>query len=129
MSEKRENLEISGAQNGEILGEISPELTIRIKNLRFFAIIGVMDYERAVPQMVRIDAKFRAAEFMDYAQISREFERIFVEQKFTTLEVACEFCCQHFKKQIWSLKRLNLQISKPQILPRLIPSVKIKKRF
>ena len=52
-------------------------MRILIENLEFECIIGILDFERNSPQLVRICAKFEADEFIDYAKICAELEKIF----------------------------------------------------
>ncbi|MBR2156675.1 MAG: dihydroneopterin aldolase [Campylobacter sp.] len=101
-------------------------MRILIENLEFECIIGILDFERNSPQPVRICTKFEADEFIDYAKICAELEKIFKEQKFELIEDALNFCKVKFKEKFPTLKYFYMKILKPKILPNAVVGVELE---
>ena len=104
-------------------------MRVLIENLEFRTIIGILDFEREKPQLVRICAKFEADEFIDYAKTCTEFEKIFNEQKFELVEDALKFCEAKFKEKFPTLKYFYMKILKPQILQNAVVGVETEKFY
>lgn len=94
-------------------------MTIKIKNLSFYAIIGILPFERKNKQRVIIDCKlkykYKNQKFIDYAQVAQEIEKIIKNKKFELLEDAI-ICLKNHIKANYNVKKVSISISKPDIL-------------
>jgi len=108
-------------------------MTIEIRDLAFECIIGILDFERAVPQCVLIDAvidyTYDGEHFLDYAAVAAMFKSEMTARQFELIEEALEALTGTFKTQFPAAKRLELTISKPDILPDCRVSVTLKSNF
>jgi len=108
-------------------------LTIFIKNLSFYAILGILEEEREKPQKIVIDAKityyYTGAYFINYAEVSNLIKSTMVESKFELIEEALEKLLIKIKKNFPKIDKIRLQISKPDILQDCQVGAKIKKNF
>ncbi len=103
-------------------------MKIYIENLNFNCIIGILDFERKKKQKVIIDISFKYTyknrkTFIDYSEISKNIEKIMKKRKFKLLEEAIIFI-ENFLYKNYNIKKLNIKISKPNILTNCIVSVK-----
>lgn len=103
-------------------------MKISIKNLTFYCIIGILDFERKKEQKVSINLSFKykykdSSSFIDYAMVSEDIENIMKEKKFELIEDALIYL-ENFLKNKYSLKKLKIEISKPNILTNCIVSIK-----
>ncbi|MCP4971471.1 MAG: dihydroneopterin aldolase [Arcobacter sp.] len=103
-------------------------MKIYIENLNFNCIIGILDFERKKKQKVIIDISFKYTyknrkTFIDYSEISKNIEKIMKKRKFKLLEEAIIFI-ENFLYKNYNIKKLNIKISKPDILTNCIVSVK-----
>ncbi len=103
-------------------------MKIYIENLNFNCIIGILDFERKNKQKVIIDISFKYTyknrkTFIDYSEISKNIEKIMKKRKFKLLEEAIIFI-ENFLYKNYNIKKLNIKISKPDILTNCIVSVK-----
>ena len=73
-------------------------ITVLIENLELKTIIGMLEFERTTTQMIKIDAKFQAHEFIDYALACEIIENEFNKNKFVKVEDALNYFCDFFKK-------------------------------
>ena len=103
-------------------------MKISIENLSFDCIIGILDFERVRPQKVVIDLLFKydfknKDSFIDYSIIAKEVENIMIDKKFELLEDAIIFIEKYLINK-YKIKKLKLKISKPDILPNCVVSLK-----
>ncbi len=103
-------------------------MKIYIENLNFNCIIGILDFERKNKQKVIIDISFKYTyknrkTFIDYSEISKNIEKIMKKRKFKLLEEAIIYI-ENFLYKNYNIKKLNIKISKPNILTNCIVSVK-----
>ncbi len=103
-------------------------MKIYIENLNFNCIIGILDFERKNKQKVIIDISFKYTyknrkTFIDYSEISKNIEKIMKKRKFKLLEEAIIYI-ENFLYKNYNIKKLNIKISKPDILTNCIVSVK-----
>ena len=107
-------------------------MTIHIENLKFQAIIGILDFERVTAQDIvvnlTIDYDYKN-EFINYAEVVDIIKSDMIENKFLLIEDALKYISQKLKKKFLSIKELNLKISKPSILSDCIVSVSDNYRF
>ncbi len=94
-------------------------MKIKIQNLTFDCIIGILHFERETKQKVIINLsfkyKFKDNEFINYADIADYVESTMKKEKFLLIEDAL----LHIKKDLESLyciKKLKITICKPNIL-------------
>lgn len=95
-------------------------MTILIENLTFETIIGILDFERTIPQKVSIDCTinyhYSNSTFINYAQVSTLIEETMQAEKFELIETAIESLSQVLKKTFPLIDELNLTVRKPNIL-------------
>jgi len=95
-------------------------LTIYIKNLTFKTIIGVLDFERVKKQRVIINLKatydYRDNEFIDYVKLVKIIKKTMRQKKFKLLEDATSYITKKIIKKYPNIKKLKLEIIKPDIL-------------
>jgi len=101
-------------------------MKIKIQNLTFDCIIGILPFERKTKQKVIINLsfkyKFKDNEFINYADIAKYIEETMKKEEFLLIEDALLFIKKHLKSQ-YSIKKLKLSISKPNILDNCEVSV------
>ncbi len=109
-------------------------MTIRIKQLTFEAIIGILEYERHTPQRVVVDVAMEYAYsegvFIDYARVVHEIEELVIEKRFKLLEEAIEaieILLTHQYSKL--LKSLSIEIEKPDILEHCLVSLSKSVKF
>ncbi len=99
---------------------------IKIEKLTFYAIIGILPFERQTPQRVVVDIELSyQGEYVDYAKVAKLIQSHIKEQKFYLLEDALSSCAQLLQKNFPQLRTIAITITKPQILPNATPSVSI----
>ena len=95
-------------------------MTIHIEELTFECIIGILDFERVTPQEVIINVKieysYEKDNFINYADIIKLIEEQMLEQKYELLETAIEELTQKIVSNYSKITKLNLKISKPNII-------------
>ena len=94
-------------------------MKIKIENLTFKCIIGILDFERKKKQKVTINISFNYKytdnDFIDYSEIVKLVEKTMKKEKFLLIEDAIIF----IKKQLisnYKMNKLEISISKPDIL-------------
>ncbi len=96
-------------------------MTVEVRDLTFECIIGILPFERETPQNVIVDLtadyEYRNGTFLDYARVAAEVKRRMHERKFELVEEALLDVSAHLKTLFPQIKRLDLSISKPDILP------------
>ncbi len=101
-------------------------MTIYIEDLKFQAIIGILDFERESPQdlIINIELEYEyIAEFINYADVSELIKSTMIKSKFLLVEDALKDLSFKLKKEFSKIQILNLKITKPSILPDCIVSV------
>lgn len=91
-------------------------ITVLIENLKLKTIIGMLEFERTTTQMIKIDAKFQAHEFIDYALVCEILENEFNKNKFVKVEDALNYFCNFFKKKYSTINYFSMKIIKKEIL-------------
>ena len=107
-------------------------MTIHIEELRFEAIIGILDFERLKAQDVIVDLFIDytfESDFIDYAQVAQTIKNEMQNQKFLLIEDALLFFPDHLKQKFPQINTLSLKITKPSIMPDCKVSVAIQKDF
>lgn len=94
-------------------------MQIRIKDLEFEAIIGILDFERIKEQKVRINCTINYdydQQFLDYGLLTAHLQNEMKEKKFELIEEALLSLKSSLKTEFPLIKNLSLEISKPDIL-------------
>ncbi|MDY0122186.1 MAG: dihydroneopterin aldolase [Sulfurimonas sp.] len=107
-------------------------MTIHIEDLRFQAILGILDFERVKAQDVIVDLLIDytfSSEFIDYAEVAQIVKSEMQDQKFLLIEDALLFFQNHLKQKFPQINTLHLKITKPSIMPDCKVSVSIQKDF
>jgi len=101
-------------------------MTIKIKNLHFKCIIGILPFERETEQKVIINLSFKYIFtnniFINYADIASYVEKSMKENKFLLIEDALLYIEKGLNSK-YKIKKLKLSISKPDILDNCEVSV------
>ena len=94
-------------------------MRIYIEELKFDAIIGILNFEREAPQNLIVNLWIDYAyidEFINYAQVS-EFIKTYVrESEFLLIEDALSSLSKNLKEKFPLIQKLHLKITKPSIL-------------
>jgi dihydroneopterin aldolase len=102
-------------------------MRILIKDLRFEAIIGILEEERLAPQPVNLHVKIRydyqKDRFINYADVALFLEHTMQEKKYYLLEDALEDLSQKLLTLYPQIKTVKLKILKPAILQNAIVGV------
>lgn len=108
-------------------------MQIIIQNLTCKSIIGILEHEREAPQSIKIDAKidydYDGKNFIDYAKLCAFMEDDLNQSCYLLLEDATQSLTQKIKSLYPDIEKIILKISKPDILPNAIVSVKLKVKF
>jgi len=94
-------------------------MQIAIEDLSFKCIIGILDFERATPQEVRIDCRITYTydqEFLNYALVAEHIENAMKKHQFELIEEALLTLNRSLKASFPLISILFLKISKPNIL-------------
>ncbi|MSN96165.1 dihydroneopterin aldolase [Campylobacter sp. FMV-PI01] len=91
-------------------------ITILVEDLEIECIIGLLDFERKIPQKICINAKFRADEFVDYSYVCEVLKDSFENEKFLKVEDGLNFFAKKFKENFKSLGYFYMKIMKPNII-------------
>ncbi|QKF80928.1 dihydroneopterin aldolase [Halarcobacter ebronensis] len=102
-------------------------MKISIENLTFYCIIGILDFEREKEQKVILDISFKynynnSSNFIDYSSVTADIEAIMKEKRFKLIEEAIIYL-DKFLKEKYSIKKVKIKISKPNILPNCRVSI------
>ncbi|WP_273404673.1 dihydroneopterin aldolase [Campylobacter avium] len=101
------------------------EFKLKIKDLEFETIIGILDFEREKKQRIVLNADFLyefSKEILDY-RLLREFLLKAFEQNFDTLENALMYFKENIPKNFNNIRYFNIQLSKTQIFTDCVVSV------
>jgi len=109
-------------------------MTIHIRELSMDAIIGILEDERISPQRVVIDIDmeyaYKEGEFINYAIVAKSVEEMIVANQYLLLEEALldieKSLSMQYKKL---LKKLYIEIKKPDILTNCVVSLSKVKNF
>ena len=108
-------------------------MTIYIEKLKFQCIIGILEFEREIPQDVIIDIKinyhYNNDKFINYAEITKIVKKQMINSKFLLIEDALKALSKKLKKKFPLIQKLYLKISKPSILPDCKVSVANNYKF
>ena len=95
-------------------------MTIHIEKLEIIAIIGILNFERVNPQRIivdtTIDYNYSENQFISYVEIISIIETMIIDRKYKLLEDALSDIKQKIVKRHPQISRLNLRISKPDII-------------
>ncbi|RXJ99309.1 dihydroneopterin aldolase [Arcobacter sp. CECT 8986] len=94
-------------------------MQIKIKNLTFKCIIGILPFEREKKQSVIINCKikynYKKNNFIDYSKITQDIENIMKKREFELIEDAILELRRHIF-DTYKIKKLKLSICKPHII-------------
>jgi len=103
-------------------------MKVSIKSLTFKTIIGILPFERVTKQKVVLNLSFeynfskKQKDFVDYSQVANMAKVIMKKEKFKLIEEALIHLQKALKNE-FNIKKLHIQISKPDILKDCIVSV------
>lgn len=95
-------------------------MTIRIDDLTFECIIGILEHERVHPQRVVVDVEITydySDAFINYADVAEHIKEIMRREAFELIEEALNALKHSLKEHFPGIATLNLRITKPDILP------------
>jgi dihydroneopterin aldolase len=85
---------------------------IEIKDLTFRTIIGILPYERKIPQKVVVDAvieyDYKNRDFLDYAMLVEKIKTLMRVSKFELLEDAVLTLKRELKAEYVSIKKPDI---------------------
>ncbi|NPA03868.1 MAG: dihydroneopterin aldolase [Epsilonproteobacteria bacterium] len=105
------------------------EFEIRLEDFTFYAIIGVLEKERKIPQKVEVEAVIRYKEWLDYAKVAQFIKNSIQTQQFFLLEDALKTLLYGLKEKFPQITFAKLTLKKPQILDYVTPSVSLSLKF
>ena len=94
-------------------------MTVYIEDLKFQAILGILDFERTTPQDIIVNLKIDynyTDSFINYADVSSLIKSHMIEEKFLLIEDALSSISKKLKKEFPLIDTLYLKITKPSIL-------------
>jgi len=101
-------------------------MKIKIRNLTFDCIIGILPVERKREQSVIINISFKYSFknniFINYADIANYVQETMINKKFLLIEDALLFMEKELNSK-YQIKKLKLSITKPDILDNCEVSV------
>ena len=101
-------------------------MTIHIEDLKFKCIIGLLDFERTNEQEVIINLNLDydyKDEFINYADLAKLIQKQLINEKYELLETALEELFQNISKKYLLIRKLQIKITKPNILSNCLVSV------
>jgi len=101
-------------------------MTIYVEDLKFQCIIGILDFERKQEQDVIVNLEIGydfSDTFVNYADVVEFIKSTMKTNEFLLVEDALQTLAQDLKNNFPAIKKLNLKITKPAILPDCIVSV------
>jgi len=101
-------------------------MKIYIEDLKFQAIIGILDFERTIPQEVVVNLEIAydfQEHFINYAEVAALITTTMQESKFLLIEDALSNLAQKLKNKFTTIDTLKLKITKPDIMPSCKVSV------
>ena len=104
-------------------------MTIRIDDLEFEAIIGLLDFERDRVQRVRLNIEatydYQPPEFLDYAQMVNTAKQHIIDKKYELLEEALQGLHDTLLETFPQIESLDITIAKPDILPNCVVNLSL----
>jgi dihydroneopterin aldolase len=104
-------------------------MTIRVNDLEFKAIIGLLDFERDQVQRVRLTLEatytYQSSSFLDYAQMVGIAKQHIIAKKYTLLEEALHGLRDTLLETFPQIETLDITIAKPDILPDCVVSLSL----
>lgn len=103
-------------------------MKVKIKDLKFECIIGILPKERVKKQEVILNISFKykfqkdSKKFIDYSEIARIVEEMMKKKKYFLIEDAILELKSHLNSN-FLLKNLKVEIKKPTILDNCVVSV------
>lgn len=95
-------------------------MTIYIEDLKFQCIIGILDFERKMPQDVIINLTikydYKKDEFINYALVAQKVKEMMIKRQFYLLEDALEEIITSLTQEYKTIKNIFIKITKPSIL-------------
>ena len=107
-------------------------MTIYIEDLKFQAIIGILDFERVTPQDIIINLTIEysyKSDFINYAEIVEVLKADMIKSKFLLIEDALNHFSKKLKLEFSSIDELYIKITKPSILLDCVVSVASTYKF
>ncbi len=107
-------------------------MKIFIEDLKFFCIIGILDFERHKEQEVIINLSIEYAykdDFINYADVVNIIKTTMKNKKYLLIEDALNDLSQKLKEKFSKINTLHLKITKPSILPDCKVSVQEEYQF
>ena len=101
-------------------------MTIHIQDLKFQAILGILDFERINPQDIIINTTIEyhyEDDFINYAEVVELIKSDMTKHKFLLIEDALTHLFIELKKKFPKIDKIELKITKPSILPDVRVSV------
>jgi len=107
-------------------------MIIHIEDLKFQCIIGILDFERTIPQDIIINLRIDYSNennFINYADIVNIIKENMIKNEFLLIEDAINGLNLKLIKEFNSIKSIDLKITKPSILPDCKVSVSDFKKY
>ena len=101
-------------------------MKIAVENLKFQTIIGILDFEREIPQDVIVNLFIEypyQKDFINYADVAELVKSTMKKKKYLLIEDALNDLSLLLKKKYSQINTLNIKITKPSILPDCMVSV------
>ena len=101
--------------------------TILIEGLRVYCIVGMFPHEREYPQLLRVDMKIFIPQVLhndelmnsvDYSEVCKWMEHYIQNQKFRTLEKACQSIISEMFILWQRIQKVELTLRKPAAVPK-----------
>lgn len=100
---------------------------IKISDLTFRTIIGILPFERIKPQKIIVnfecEYEYKNENFVDYSKICSFIKEKMRENKFYLIEEAIIFLCENLESK-FEISNIKLEIKKPDIMSNCIVSIK-----
>ncbi|WP_281951336.1 dihydroneopterin aldolase [Nitrosophilus kaiyonis] len=107
-------------------------MKITIENLEFYAIIGILEKEKEIPQKIvmnfYIDYDYQN-DYIDYAEIVNFSKKFIKKGKFEIIEDALILLSKNLKTKFPQIKKVKISLKKPQILPDCIVGIEYNKEY
>jgi dihydroneopterin aldolase len=107
-------------------------MKIVIKNLEFDTIIGVLKEERINKQKVIVNCEIKydyKNSYLDYAEVVEIIKKILRKKEYEVIEDALLFITKTLKERFRNIKKITLEILKPDILDDCIVGAEILKKY
>jgi dihydroneopterin aldolase len=95
-------------------------MTIDIQDLKFYAIIGILDFERDTAQEIVVDLSIVYKydnEFINYADVVETIKKNIITAKYLLIEEALEGLSVILLKKFPLIDKLIIKLTKPSIMP------------